>query len=142
MSTGTIIVSQDQQKGGNSNSIAVIQDHYGDLVQDEEDQKHLRMNTQPKSEQKFRSQTNENINRNKKFDPNMVVASNTITNRGTSNPATGNKRGNNQMLERTIGQGQGKLNQSHMMPEQMSKMLQSSFVSSQPHQNHQNNISL
>ena len=44
-STGTIIVKSDQTKGGNSNSIAVIQDHYGDLVPAHEDGKNLRMNT-------------------------------------------------------------------------------------------------
>jgi len=53
--------------GGQSNSIAVIQDNYGDLVANNSQgivQSNLKQ-TQPKSEQKFRSQTHEtNINRN------------------------------------------------------------------------------
>ena len=101
-STGSIIVKQDQTKGGNSNSIAVIQEHYADLAAENEDGKNLRMNTQPKSEQKFRSQTNENINRNKRINPSILLASNTLSNRGTSNPLGAKKRKANQFLEQTL----------------------------------------
>ena len=46
---------QDHTKG-QSNSIAAIQENYGGLiVEDDGDDAVLRMNSQPKSEQKFRS---------------------------------------------------------------------------------------
>ena len=96
------------------------------------------MNTQPKSEQKFRSQTNENINRNKRIDPSILLASNTLSNRGTSNPLGAKKRKANQFLEQTLANQ--KFNQSHMMPEQMSNMLHSSFVSTNTQQNTQGSI--
>ena len=88
----------------------------------------MRMNTQPKSEQKFRSQTNENINRNKKFDPSIIVASNTISNRGTSNPLGYKQRGGNALVDHNMAKQ--KLNRSHIIPEEMTNMLHSSFVSS------------
>ena len=68
-STGSIKMIQNPKHAGQSNSIAVIQDSYGGLIS-HDSQGSVPVNnlkqSQPKSEQKFRSQTQEAmINRNK-----------------------------------------------------------------------------
>ena len=55
---------------------------------DEIDEAVLRMNSQPKSEQKFRSQTNDPLNRNKNLDPNtMTIGAATIGKNGVKKNA-------------------------------------------------------
>jgi hypothetical protein len=84
-SSDSIKIIQNPKVGGQSNSIAVIQDSYGGgLVANDSIgavQNNLKA-TQPKSEQKFRSQTQENAinrNRNNKFNNPNVQAANIDT---------------------------------------------------------------
>lgn len=86
-STGSIKIIQNPKQGGQSNSIAVIQDKYGVLIANDSEGVAINLKqSQPKSEQKFRSQTQENnINRGRgKLVPNTNPMSNEVTNKSSA----------------------------------------------------------
>ena len=51
----------------------MIQENYGGLSVEDVEDSAMRMNSQPKSEQKFRSQTNDHLNRRQNLDPNNMT---------------------------------------------------------------------
>ncbi len=110
-STGSIKIIQNPIKAGQSNSIAVIQDNYGGLVSNDSQGIGPGANlktTQPKSEQKFRSQTHENsINRNKnKLNPQTNAMSIEATQKSTARDRSVNvkQKAVRQFLEQTLAQ--------------------------------------
>lgn len=111
-SSDSIKIIKNPRQGGQSNSIAVIQENYGGLISaDSESMQNALKQTQPKSEQKFRSQTNEAINRNANIlnkELNQTLATDPNSKPGTRGKNTANlsvkQKAVRQFLEQSLAQ--------------------------------------